>query len=305
MIQGIIDIGSNTVRMAVYQIEDHGVRLLLKKKHTVGLAAYIQENKMQQEGIDRACEVLAEFKLFLDVFHIEHVVSFATAALRNVENSREAACQITERTKISVNIISGAEEADLAFRGATNTLAFSEGILIDIGGASTELVMFKNKKIQKIFSLPLGSLFVHKKYVKGLLPSRAEAEMIRGAALKALEDEKICGGGALDICGIGGTFKGACQLNRELYSRKDQEIAAGNITAMIEKFICDEKVVSLDLLDILVKVVPERIKTIVPGMILADTLVGFFGSRKIVYSDSGVREGYIYKNLLKSCGEGQ
>lgn len=301
MIQAIIDIGSNTIRMAIYEIRQDSIKLLIKKKHTVGLAAYIHDHLMMQEGIDKTCEVLAEFKVFLETFQIEHMVSFATAALRNVENSKEAVNQIIKRTKIDVQVISGDEEADLAFRGATNTLPFSDGILIDIGGASTELVLFNNKEIEKIVSLPLGSLSVHKKYVAGLLPDHHEAEAIKSAVLECLaKEDGLESGRALAICGIGGTFKGAYLLNRYLFHEQAQAIPPQNVEKMIEKFICTSKMISLDTLDILVKVVPERIKTIVPGMIVADTLASFFSSSTIVYSDSGVREGYIYKNLIKS-----
>lgn len=300
MIQGIIDIGSNTIRMAVYEIDENRIKLLIKKKHTVGLAAYIQDNIMQQEGIDRTCEILQEFKLFLETFKIEHVVSFATAALRNIDNSHEAVQEITARTKIAINVISGAEEADLAFRGATNTLEFSDGILIDIGGASTELVIFENKIIKKIVSLPIGSLAVHKRYVAGLLPNQTEVASIRRCVLDSLVDvSEFSSERALDICGIGGTFKGAYHLNQELYHHDGKEILVGNLKKIIDQFVCDSKMISIDTLDILVKVVPERIKTIVPGMIIADTLAEFFGSKKIMYSNSGVREGYIYKNLFK------
>lgn len=301
MIQGIIDIGSNTIRMAIYQVLDDTIKLLIKKKHSVGLAAYIHDGCMQREGIDETCVVLHEYKLFLETFNIENVVAFATAALRNVDNSHEAVAEIMQRTGIYINVISGAEEADLAFNGATNTLPFDDGILVDIGGASTELVLFKHKNIQEIISLPVGSLAMHKQYVAGLFPTQQEAEQIRGFVCECLAREAgFVRASNLPICGIGGTFKGTYLLNNTLYALPQENcmINAAHLPEMTAKFICNENTMALDLLDILVKVTPERIKTIVPGMIVADAMANFFGSEMIVYSDSGVREGYLYKEII-------
>ena len=82
MIQAIIDIGSNTVRMAIYQIDSGRIEMLMKKKHMVGLAAYLKNGEMQQQGIDKLCEVLNEFKEFLSSFRITDITAFTTAALR-------------------------------------------------------------------------------------------------------------------------------------------------------------------------------------------------------------------------------
>ena len=98
MIHGIIDIGSNTIRMAIYDIKGQQIDFLMKKKHMVGLAAYLENNVMSQAGIDKVCEVLFEFKAFLEIFHISNVDAFTTAALRNCKNSQEAVAEIIRRT---------------------------------------------------------------------------------------------------------------------------------------------------------------------------------------------------------------
>ena len=100
MIHGIIDIGSNTIRMAIYDIAGEKIDFLMKKKHLVGLAAYLENNVMTKAGIDKVCEVLFEFRSFLEIFHISQVTAFTTAALRNCRNSREAVEEIIRRTGI-------------------------------------------------------------------------------------------------------------------------------------------------------------------------------------------------------------
>ena len=65
MLPAIIDIGSNTIRMAIYEIENGHIEMLMKKKHTVGLSSYLKDGVMQQEGIDRTVGILKEFRSFL------------------------------------------------------------------------------------------------------------------------------------------------------------------------------------------------------------------------------------------------
>ena len=94
MIQAIIDVGSNTVRMAIYNIENadgrQAMELLMKKKHLVRLAGFVENGIMKQAGIDEVCKVLEGYSKFLNKLGIDRVEAFTTAALRNCQNSDEA-----------------------------------------------------------------------------------------------------------------------------------------------------------------------------------------------------------------------
>ena len=94
MLQAMIDIGSNTIRMAIYEIKGGHATQVMKRKHTVGLSAYVKDGVMQEEGIRRAAEVVMEYRDFLEGMGIGHVVAFTTAALRNAKNSAEAVAAI-------------------------------------------------------------------------------------------------------------------------------------------------------------------------------------------------------------------
>lgn len=301
MIHAIVDIGSNTIRLAVYKIADGKLELLIKKKHTVGLAAYIENNRMMPDGVDKACEVLEEYKIFLQNFNITNVTAFTTAALRNVANSKEAVGEIITRTGIDVTVISGEEEARFDFVGATRVMEQPEGILIDIGGASTELVVYRDEKILQMISMPIGSLAMYREHVAGLLPTKEEITVIREAAEAEFDKAVHIKGGVHPwICGIGGTFKGAGKLNNAFFHlpEENMKIDAVNIEKIIDKLECNSKEVSNEILEVMLNVVPERIKTIVPGLVILDVLVKHFKSQSITVSDSGVREGFIYDKII-------
>lgn len=300
MIQAIIDIGSNTIRLAIYKIEYGKIELIMKRKNMVGLAAYIKADIMQPKGIDKACEILNEYKEFLNAFKIKEITAFTTAALRNVKNSKEAVQQITEVTGIAIRVISGDEEAVYDFIGATHDLKDDSGLLIDIGGASTEIVVYENHEICSKISLPIGSLALHTKYAEGFLPSCLEIEDMRqeieGLLSAAPEFKDIQ---HMHICGIGGTFKGASALYNEIFQlgKENKSLQTEKLEEIIARFNRDSGMIEKDVL-ILMKTVPDRIQTIIPGLVIADVLAKHFGSEQIDYADAGVREGYLYDQII-------
>ncbi len=300
MLHGIIDIGSNTIRMAVYLIEGGHFEQLMKRKATVGLASYVEDGIMQPEGIDKAVETILEYKKFLYCFKITQVTAFTTAALRNAKNSSQAVGEIEHRTGIKIQVISGDEEATLDFIGATHSLNNSSGLLIDIGGGSTEIVTYRDRQIQYKTSLPIGSLGFAKKYVSGILPTMQECMEMHGEA------EATIGASAdfmtiseAEIVGIGGTFKGACALNNELFNLPavNRRLETKNIRTLISNFVSDMGMTQ-KMAVTLMRSVPERLNTIIPGLIIASVLSRRFQSHWITYSDSGVREGYIYDQII-------
>lgn len=302
MLYGVIDIGSSTVRMAVYDISPAGgAEMLLKKKHIVGLAGYVEGGRMTQAGIDKAVEILQEFRAFLACFHIDHVCAFTTAALRNASNSREAVAEIERRTGLSIRVISGDEEATFDFIGATHGLAGESGLLVDIGGGSTELVAFAAGRIERKVSLPLGATALAARFSAEVLPSRAEC-----AAMRAEAQEVLAGAASFAriqapvLCGIGGTFKSGLALYRAVYGESagdDLTMEAARLPELIERFVRDRALPQEDVV-LLMRAVPDRLPTLLPGLVVADVIAKRFGAQRITYSDSGVREGFIYSEII-------
>lgn len=304
MLYGVIDIGSSTVRMAVYDISPAGgAEMLLKKKHVVGLAGYVKDGRMTQAGIDKAVEILQEFRAFLACFHIDHVCAFTTAALRNASNSREAVAEIERRTGLAIRVITGDEEATFDFIGATHGLAGESGLLVDIGGGSTELVSFAAGRIERKVSLLLGATALAARFSAEVLPSRAEC-----AAMRAEAQEVLAGASSFAriqapvLCGIGGTFKSGLALYRAVYGKSagdDLTMEAARLPELIERFVRDRALPQEDVV-LLMRAVPDRLPTILPGLVVADVIAKRFGTQRITYSDSGVREGFIYSEILGS-----
>ena len=119
----VIDIGSNTIRLTVYQVEEGQIQTVFHEKSTAGLAGYVTEKgKLSRAGIERAITALERFQSILQKLSIEQVAVFATASLRNIVNTDEALECIERRTGFRVEVISGEKEALLDYVGATYLL---------------------------------------------------------------------------------------------------------------------------------------------------------------------------------------
>ncbi len=305
MLLAMIDIGSNTIRMAVYDIQGSHAAQVMKRKHTVGLSAYVRDGVMQQEGILRASEVISEYRDFLAGMGIREVVAFTTAALRNAKNSEYAVTAIERRTGVPIRVISGEEEAAFDFAGAIHDLATEEGVILDIGGGSTEIILYRARRVLQKMSLPFGSLSLKVAYVRGLLPTPKEADQIRKNAAKAAEIVccKLPNMKGAIACGLGGTFKGTWALYRKMYGTRedDPRMEQKRFGEMIAHYVSDDPLKEEDAVRLMVAS-PDRIHTLLPGMILADVLTQKLRCREVVYSDSGVREGFLYSEILQEHG---
>ncbi len=298
MMYPVIDVGSNTVRLCVYDYDGFAVKTLFTKKAMVGLAGHCNEGKMTRAGVEKLCATLEKFKDTLVNFETHPVAVFATASLRNVSNSQQVLDIVRHRTGLDMTIISGEEEARLDFIGATKQVDMKSGVLLDIGGGSTEIVVFDKGEIQKAVSIPIGSLNSYAQFVEGFLPTQKERRQIKKAVRSlvedALGDTKIAKGQT--ACGVGGTIRAACKISDHIY-----DLPMGH--QHMSRFQIDEvyDVLSDDMtrsIEVILDVVPDRLRTILTGLTILRTLVRYFDIKAIEVSNYGVREGYLYAHLL-------
>lgn len=299
MLYAIIDIGSATVRMAIYNIAYGRLEMLMKKKHTLGLASYVKNDVLQQKGIDKVCEILNEFRDLLTSLKIENVSAFTTAAIRNAKNSKEVIDKLYQRTHIPVKIISGEEEARLDFIGVMRQIDSKQGLIVDVGGGSTEIISYNNSAITEKISLPVGALLLHTKYVEDFLPSSDEINDMRSEINDLLAKSNLKNLPPEDVCCIGGTAKSLRLLYNELFGceKDNMQLQADKLTIIIERYTRDKKLAQEDLI-MLLRTAPDRLKTLLPGIVIIDTICRHFHAEKLTYSDTGMREGFIYDQII-------
>ena len=296
MICGIVDLGSNTIRLSINQCEHGHGQLLTSRKVTAGLAGYVVDGELSPEGIQVACRVLEEYKALMKNLGFEHLRVFATASLRNISNTDEAAAQIQAATGLGVDVISGTEEARLSFLGAVHGQGPEEGLLIDLGGGSTELVKYRRKTLLSSCSLSLGSLSLYSRYVSRLHPTKPERKAIRALVREQVERHDPHPARVPHACGVGGTARAACKVANLAFDRsRDCRTLTSRELHKLLKLLREP---DRERLGLMLKAAPDRIHTLVPGLLVLDTLAKIYGLEDITVSSQGVREGYLQDRVL-------
>lgn len=303
MIYGIADVGSNTVRLSIYKCEGGEIRLLMNRKVMAGLAGYVRHGALTPEGIEVACQTLQGYRSLMDNLELPDLRVFATASLRNISNTEEAVGAVMAATGLRVDVLTGREEAELSFRGAIQNAGLYTGLLADLGGGSTELVSYRNRAIQSACSLSVGSLSLFSKYVSKLHPTKEERRAIRRAVEEQLEQFVPQHPPARHICGVGGTVRAACKVANAMFDRPagDRSLDRDELKEMLQRL----KKPGRDELRLLLKTVPDRIHTIIPGLLALDTIAKAYGAQTITASACGVREGYLLARVLEEPLEDQ
>ena len=297
MKQAVIDIGSNSMRLTLYEISDDGFKILFREKIMAGLAGYVESNVLTSDGIKCACDGLLEFKHTLEALKIENVFVFATASLRNIANTDEAVNEIKVKTDFDVEVISGAVEATLGYYGALQELSISDGILIDIGGASTELVTFKDNEILTSHSFSVGSLSLYKKCVKNILPGKDSMKKIKTMIRKTIQLDKSYEKETPNtFIAVGGTARGILKLAQKYYGLDSScHIITAQQLRGLSVLLCRKE---QDRINLILRLEPERIHTLVPGYMILQYIFEYFDADEMIVSDYGVREGYLCQKLL-------
>ena len=300
MLCGIVDMGSNSIRLCVYRCENGKFSQIINKKIMAGLAGYVKKGRLTSQGIEKACLALEEFQEILKGFQVDQTGIFATASLRNVSNQDEVVNSIRRVTGILPEIISGQEEARLDFLGATHFYPMERGLMVDIGGGSTELVWFVKNGPKEMISLPMGSLSLYTRFAEGLIPTEKEQGKMRKFVRQALEEIEweVRKGDCELACGIGGTMRMELQLAQELLgvSKDKRTFTAEDADKLWEIAASPDPAKSKQAYRIL----PDRMFSMVPGMILVQEIAKRFGSRSFYVSQAGVREGYLIDRFLNT-----
>ena len=296
---GIVDLGSNTVRLSLYRVLPEGdYDLLFSKKEMAGLVNYISGGVLSQEGIHRACSILEKFRELLRHFGVENFYIFATAPLRNIRNSEEAVHTIRKKTGLDVDVLSGDLEAELGYYGALRTLNLKDGALFDIGGGSAEVLEVRAGEVKKAQSLPIGSLELFNRCVDGLWPKKKELERIRSTVAAALKEARLPAHRAERVCGVGGTARAALKIANDWYEKPagNRILTPAEVRRLTKLLLKRDHQARKQIL----RHCPDRVHTILPGIVLMDALTEALCGGELYISPYGVREGYLCHKLLNA-----
>lgn len=295
---GVVDVGSNTIKLVIYRVANGKIRSVLSQKYVAGLAGYVtDQGSLSNEGVAAAVAALSDIKNIAEQIGLRELFPFATASLRNIINQAEVLREIEKTCGLQIRVLNGEEEGRYDYYGAVQTMKSESGILVDVGGGSTEVVRYHHKKIEHAVSIPIGSLNLYNRFVGDILPSGEEIKSLQrevGKEISAVLPKNT--GRVKTLCAVGGTARSLCKLARKAYGQKELDVYPAEYLQKI-LFLAENS--RKKLTSGILKVSPDRIHTLLPGTVVINTVAQLYGSREIVTVPYGVREGYLYSVLEK------
>ena len=302
----IIDVGSNTVRLVVYAVQNDAkaqyVRsdfsTVVNDKVMAGLAAFVEDGAFTEAGIRRACSAIAGHLKHAAYFNCKRINVFATAVVRNASNCSEVVSAIQDRLGVPIDVVSGPDEARLGFQGAKSEVAIDNGTMIDIGGGSTELTAVRNGEAGACTSMPLGSLSLYTQLVKFIVPTAREIESISSAYANELalagEGEFRCD----TLFGVGGSVRAAAKMlaSMDAQGTRPKALDEESIERILN--LCRQNPSAYA--HTALRAAPERAHTLAPGCAILSQTMRTLGASRVIVCRCGIREGYLIERVLES-----
>ena len=157
----VIDLGSNSIRFVIMQVNPSGTyKLIYQEKKSIRLAEGMTSSSpfLTESAQQKAINCLKVYRHIADIYHVTKILAVATAAVRNAQNGASFLKRVRSDTQIPMTIISGKQEAALGFSGVIHTIDADDFLLFDLGGASVEISLVKDKKRMHSVSIPVGAI---------------------------------------------------------------------------------------------------------------------------------------------------
>ncbi|KGP79735.1 MULTISPECIES: Ppx/GppA phosphatase family protein [unclassified Paenibacillus] len=300
-ILGIIDIGSNSIRLVIYELDsDRAYRIIHEDKYAARLSNVVeQDGTILRHSLDKAITILRQFRATCEAYQAKLIRAAATAAIRNAGNASEIIGWLEAETGLTIECVSGDQEAYYGFLGVTQSIDLADGYVVDIGGGSTEITVFRDRKRLHSISLPIGAVNSHARYGGEDQWTEANATALCNEVIQALSDQDwVRQHPGLPLIGLGGTMRTLAKVEqkRTQYSlpvTHHYEIGAEemeNIARSLPHLTSAQR-----------KKVPglakDRADIIVPGVLILRTVFQIIQGDRYVVSGAGLRDGLL-RDLL-------
>ncbi|VWX56453.1 Ppx/GppA family phosphatase [Sphingorhabdus sp. 109] len=290
----IVDIGSNSIRLVVYQGPARVPAILFNEKVMAGLGKELSTTgAIGKDSIALATRGMKRFYRLCIEMDVDNVQSFATAAVRDASNGKDL-LNIASEIGYDVAVLQGEEEAELAALGVISGIPDASGIVGDLGGGSLELAMVDQGRVLERFSFPLGVLRVADLRAKG---QDALKSKVRKMLKKTGWDKQ---GQDLPFYLVGGSWRSLARLDMfdsqyplpVIHNYEMEPRRARRLVSRLAQLNRDK-----------LKNVPglstSRIPTLKDAAWLLSLLVRYLNSSKMVVSAYGVREGMLFHTVSK------
>jgi exopolyphosphatase/guanosine-5'-triphosphate,3'-diphosphate pyrophosphatase len=288
---GVVDIGSNSVRLVVYEGAVRAPTPIFNEKVLCGLGREIASTgRLDAESVKRALEALRRFKAITTILDVKHVRAIATAACRDAVNGPDFILRGEKVLGTSIQVLSGQEEAELAAKGILMGFRSPDGLAGDLGGGSLELVDVGGYAMRQAVTLPLGGL--------RLLDSAGGRidKAIDLADAHIAEVPWFGKGRDRSFYAVGGTWRAIARLHMEetdypLHVMHGYALPVKEAIAFCEDIRRARKLSSMKGI---AKISRPRREVLPVGAMVLERLLKQLDPREVIFSVFGIREGLVY-----------
>ena len=286
---GAFDIGTNAARLLIGEVVHDSGRSFVKKISYTRIPLRLGDDVFSLGRIDvkkklNLINTMKAFEIITDIFEVNELKAYATSAMREAENAEQIVTDIKSATGINLDIISGAEEANVIL-GTFMLLDFDKGrpfVVIDVGGGSTEINIFKKGEQVGSKSFKVGTL----RMLRDKINPEVWGEITAWISDYLLPFEEY------RIFGTGGNINKAHKLlahgpndaaTIEELTRLKNELESLNLSERMKRF----------------QLRPDRADVIVPALDIYTNILANFKSKLIHVPKVGLSDGMVYQMYLQ------
>jgi exopolyphosphatase/guanosine-5'-triphosphate,3'-diphosphate pyrophosphatase len=293
---GIVDIGSNSVRLVVYDELGRAPLPRFNEKSMCRLGEGLAEtDAIADHNYGRAIEAVRRFRAIADAMGVERLDATATEAVRRASNGPALVAAIAREAGLQVRVLSGAEEAHFAAQGVISGLFRPVGLVGDMGGGSLEVAEVLDDRVgERSVSLPLGALPVQSLLKRGERAARDRIDELLRAGLPPVLTEPV-------FYAVGGGFRALAKAHMIAADAPVRVVHGYRVPAdEIRAFAKRIWHLPPDRLAALPGVASRRVPTLPAAAIVLDRVVKHLGPEWVEFSALGLREGWLYAQLPKA-----
>jgi exopolyphosphatase/guanosine-5'-triphosphate,3'-diphosphate pyrophosphatase len=303
-----IDVGSNTIRLTVAEVqEDDTYRILDEEREMVRLGEHLDRTgRLSDASIARSLAAIGKMKAIADGFKITELRAIATSAVREASNGRTFIRQVARQHKVNIEVISGEEEAQLAFRTASRHFDFQgrPTAVVDIGGGSVEVILSAGTAVDHVYSLPLGAVRVTERLV--------HSDPLKPKHWKEMKDEIDRGIRSIVrqpahraelMIGSGGTFTSLAHMSKFQREGRHGSVQGYVLTpAEIIHLLRRLRETPLEARREIPGLSADRADIIIAGAAVISRLVRGLDTQQIMVNERGIRDGLLLHMISELPG---
>src|SRR3954451_3803809 len=300
-----IDVGSNKIRLTVAEVqEDDTYRILDEEREMVRLGENLDRTgRLSDASIARSLAAIGKMKAIADGFKITELRAIATSAVREASNGRAFIRDVARQHKVNIEVISGEEEAQLAFRTASRHFDFQgrPTAVVDIGGGSVEVILSAGTAVDHVYSLPLGAVRVTERLV--------HSDPLKPKHWKEMKDEIDRGIRSIVrqpahraelMIGSGGTFTSLAHMSKFQREGRHGSVQGYVLTpAEIIHLLRRLRETPLEARREIPGLSADRADIIIAGAAVISRLVRGLDTQQIMVNERGIRDGLLLQMIAE------